>query len=134
VQFSQPIFMGSESSLNVTVALVLGGGTSSSDITVTVIPLSAASKKSCFFMAVTILYADTNILGDEVDYTTTPLPATFFVGTNKTEISIPINEDHIIETDEEINLIFTIPLSISNLIIAGTEMIATGVIIDSTGE
>jgi len=69
-----------------------------------------------------------------VDYTSTSLLATFSVGTNKTEISIPISEDSVIEKDEEFDLIFTIPLSISDVIIAGTEMIATGVIIDSTGK
>ena len=69
-----------------------------------------------------------------MDYTSTPLVATFVVGTNRTEISIPITEDEIIETEEEFELIFTIPLSISDVIIAGTNMTATGVIIDSTGE
>ena len=50
VQFSQSTFMDSESSTNMTIVLVLGGGTSSSDITITVIPseqspLSAEGKK-----------------------------------------------------------------------------------------
>ena len=69
-----------------------------------------------------------------MDYTSTPLLATFSVETTGIEISIPITEDDIIEPLEEIELIFTIPLSISNVIVAGTEMTATGVIIDSTGE
>jgi len=69
-----------------------------------------------------------------MDYTSIPLLATFSVGTNKTEINIPISEDDIIETKEEFDLIFTIPLSIRDVVIFGTEMIATGVIIDSTGE
>jgi len=43
--------MSSESSLNVTVTLVLGGGTSSSDITVTLIPLSASGKKYFLMVA-----------------------------------------------------------------------------------
>ncbi|XP_065910088.1 uncharacterized protein [Dysidea avara] len=117
VQFSQSKFMGSESSTNMTIALVLGGGTSSSDITITVIPSEQSP-----------LSAE----GDGVDYTSTPLLATFSVGTTGIEISIPITEDDIIEPLEEIELIFTIPLSISNAIVAGTEMTATGVIIDST--
>ena len=69
-----------------------------------------------------------------MDYTSTPLLVTFSVGTTRIEISVPITEDDIIEPLEELELIFTIPLSISDVIIAGTEMTATGVIIDSTGE
>ena len=69
-----------------------------------------------------------------MDYTSTPLLATFSAGNNKTEISITINEDSVIETDEKFDLVFTIPFSISDVIIAGTEMIATGIIIDSTGK
>jgi len=69
-----------------------------------------------------------------VDYTSTPLLTTFSIGTNTTNISIPIIEDNVIETNEEFDLMFTIPLSISDVINAGTEMIATGVIIDSTGK
>ena len=69
-----------------------------------------------------------------MDYTSTPLLATFSVGTTRIEISVPITEDDIIEPLEELDFIFAIPLSISDVIVAGTEMIATGIIIDSTGE
>ena len=69
-----------------------------------------------------------------MDYISTPLLATFSIGTTTTNFTIPISEDNIIEPLEEFDLIFTIPLSISDVIIAGTEMTATGVIIDSTGE
>jgi len=75
-----------------------------------------------------------NLSGDEVDYTSIPLSATFSIGIIMTSVTIPIIEDSVIETDEEFDLIFTIPLSISDVVIFGTEMIATGVIIDSTGE
>jgi len=81
-----------------------------------------------------LLCDDVDLSGDEVDYTSTPLLTTFSIGTNTTNISIPIIEDHIIETDEEFDLMFTIPLSIRDVIKSGTQMIATGVINDSTGK
>ena len=58
IEFSQSTFVSSESSTNITVTLVLDGGTSSSDITITVIlseqsPLSAEGKK--LFLIVTAI-------------------------------------------------------------------------------
>jgi len=69
-----------------------------------------------------------------VDYTSTQLFATFSVGTSTANVSVPIIEDDVIEAVEEFDLMFTIPLSISDIITTGIEMIASGVIIDSTGE
>ena len=136
IEFSESRFMSSESSASIVVTLNLGRGTSSSDITVTVVPseqspLSAEGKK-CFLCQ---LPCDgTNLSGDEVDYTSIPLSATFSIGINMTNITIPIIEDSVIETDEKFDLSFTIPISISDVIIAGTKMIAMGVINDSTGK
>ena len=69
-----------------------------------------------------------------MDYISTPLLATFSASTTTANINVPISEDDIIETEEVFNLTFTIPLSINDMIITGTERIATGVIIDSTSK
>jgi len=60
--------------------------------------------------------------------------ATFSVGTTIVNISLPIIEDDVIEAVEEFDLMFTIPAPISDVVIAGNEINATGVIIDSTGK
>ena len=69
-----------------------------------------------------------------MDYTSAQLFATFSVGTSTANVSVLITDDDVIEAVEEFDLMFTIPVSLRDVIIAGTEMIASGIIIDSTGE
>ena len=64
VEFSQPIYTGSESSGNLPVTLLLYGGTSAINITVTVMPSDqsppSAEGKICVYQTVTICIVNTD--------------------------------------------------------------------------
>ena len=67
-----------------------------------------------------------------MDYTSTPITATFTAGTNSTTISIPVNKDDIVEGTEMFNLHINMPLLNSDVIL-GTQSTAVVYIYDSTG-
>ena len=64
----------------------------------------------------------------------TPINATFHAGTLSSTISVPITKDNILEQWETFQLNFTIPASISDVVIAGRQTTAIGVIVDTTSE
>ena len=68
-----------------------------------------------------------------MDYTSTPITATFTAGTTSTTINIPVTNDSIVEEPESFNLSFTIPSSLSEVVVPGSINSAIGTITDNTG-
>ncbi|XP_065884189.1 uncharacterized protein [Dysidea avara] len=115
VEFSDTVYTGSEQSGVVRVTLVLRGGTSTSPISVTVTPSDQSP-----------LSAE----GNGVDYTSTPITATFPAGATTTTIDVPVTSDSIAEGIETFDLSFTIPSEFSSSVVPGTITSAVGTITD----
>ena len=138
VQFSKDAYTGSERSGMIPVTLVLGGGISLNKITVTVTPsdqspVSAEGKKACNYPIVLVNWLML-LLGNSVDYTSTPIDATFAANTTSTTINVPVSKDNIAEESETFNLTLTIPPSLSSQVIPGKITKAVGVITDDTSK
>ena len=73
-------------------------------------------------------------LGDGVDYNSTPINATFIVGSTNTTINVPVIKDSILEQSETFRLNFIIPSSIRSRVHPGSPSTATGNINDSNGK
>lgn len=70
-----------------------------------------------------------------MDYTSTPITATFTASSTITTINIPVTVDNIVEESEMFDLSFTIPSSpISNFIVQGNVSKAIGNITDDTSK
>ena len=69
-----------------------------------------------------------------MDYTFSPINATFSVGADSTTIDVPVSKDNIVEEMETFNLNFSIPSSLSGKVILGGITTATGIIVDDTGK
>jgi len=65
-----------------------------------------------------------------VDYTSTPITATFPAGATTTTINIPVTQDDIAEALETFDLSFTIPQQFSDTVVPGTITSAVGTITD----
>ena len=72
--------------------------------------------------------------GNEVDYTSAPITATFSVGSTSTTIDVPVSKDDIVEERETFNLNFSIPSLFNDQIILGNITTATGFIVDDTSK
>ena len=72
------------------------------------------------------------LTGNGTDYDSTPINATFRPGTANSTIKIPIIPDDILEQLETFELTFTIPTTISDVIIEGRQTSAIGIINDTT--
>jgi len=66
-----------------------------------------------------------------VDYTSTPITATFTAGTTSTTIDVPVTSDNATEDSETFDLLLTIPPSLSSIVL-GDISTAIGNITDST--
>ena len=69
-----------------------------------------------------------------MDYTSTPIIATFAANTTNTTIKVPVTRDIIAEELETFDLTFIIPPSLSGQVIPGKITKAVGVIIDDTSK
>ena len=69
-----------------------------------------------------------------MDYTSTPIPATFSTGAVSTTVSVQVTKDDIVEEVEAFNLNISIPSSLSGRVILGNTANATCNIIDDTGK
>ena len=69
-----------------------------------------------------------------MDYTSTPINATFAVGTANTTVNVPVTEDEILEPSESFSLTFTVTPMLSTRVLVGDPNTATGNIIDSNGK
>jgi len=67
-----------------------------------------------------------------VDYTSTPITATFTAGTTSTTVNVPVTMDTIIEPDETFDLSFTIPVFLRGDVVPGSITTATGTIDDDS--
>ena len=67
-----------------------------------------------------------------MDYTSTPITATFLAGTTSVTIDIPVNVDNIAEQRETFDLSFTIPSSLSGQVSPGRITDSVGAILDDT--
>ena len=74
------------------------------------------------------------LIGNGVDYTSTPIIATFAANTTSTTINVPITKDNIAEQSETFDLTFIIPPSLSGQVIPGKITKAVGVITDDTSK
>jgi len=69
-----------------------------------------------------------------VDYTSTPITATFPAGATTTTIRVPVTRDNIAEQPETFDLSFTIPQQFTSVVDPGTITTAVGNITDSTSK
>jgi len=69
-----------------------------------------------------------------VDYTSTPITATFTAGTTSTTIDIPVTMDDIAEGSETFTLRFSIPQSLNSLLVPGEIATTIATIIDFSGQ
>lgn len=69
-----------------------------------------------------------------MDYTSTPIPATFSIGAVSSTVSVQVTKDDIVEEVEVFNLNISIPSSLSGRVILGSTATATCNIIDDTGK
>ena len=68
-----------------------------------------------------------------MDYTSTPITATFTAGTTSTTVDVPVTKDNIGEGLETFDLSFTLIPSSPSGIESGSITTAIGQIIDTTG-
>ena len=69
-----------------------------------------------------------------MDYTSTPINATFAANTTNTTIEVPVTRDIIAEELEALDLTFIIPSPLSSQVIPGKITKAVGVITDDTSK
>ena len=67
-----------------------------------------------------------------MDYTSTPITATFPAGATSVIVDVPVTVDNIAEQRETFDLSFTIPSSLSGQVSPGRITEAVGVILDDT--
>ena len=134
VEFSQYAFSGSETSGVVPVILLLKGGTSTSDITVTVTlsDITAEGKIRC--PSLISCFISVEWKGNGRDYDSTPINVTFTAGSTIININITVNMDNVTEASETFNLTFTILSLLSDKVVPGNITTATGIITDDTGK
>ena len=73
-------------------------------------------------------------LGNEIDYSSTPIKATFAPGFSSTTVNILIMEDDIVESSETFSLSIIIPSSLGSQVLPGRLNTAIGRITDSNGK
>ena len=69
-----------------------------------------------------------------MDYTSTPISATFTPGSTNVTINVPVTMDDIVEDSETFALNFTIPATLSGKVIPGNITTANGTITDDTSK
>ena len=69
-----------------------------------------------------------------MDYDSTPITATFTIGSTSTTVNVPVIKDDIVEESETFNLAFTIPSSLKDQVKLGDVTDAVGTIIDNTSK
>ena len=74
------------------------------------------------------------MIGNGVDYSSTPITATFAANTTSTTIDVPVTIDAIAEESEAFDLTFIIPPSLRGQVIPGKITKAVGVITDDTSK
>ena len=79
-------------------------------------------------------FVNVNLSGNGIDYTSTPINATFPVGANSITINVPVTKDTIAEETEAFNLSFSIPSSLSGQVVSGDITTAIGSIADDTSK
>lgn len=69
-----------------------------------------------------------------MDYTSTPINATFTAGSIRTTINVSVTIDNVVEESETFTLNLIIPPSLSGKVVPGNITTATGTITDDTGK
>ena len=72
-------------------------------------------------------------LGNGIDYSSTPINATFAADSSSTTVNVSVIKDDIVEPSETFNLNIIIPLSLSSRVLPGRLNASNGRITDSTG-
>ena len=114
--------------------LLLEGGTSSSDINVTVIPSDQSSVSAEGMRCVSHFDGLVSVewSGNGVDYTSTPITATFPAGATSVTVDVPVTMDNLAEQTERFDLGFMILTSLSGQVTEGRITEAVGIISDTT--
>ena len=81
-----------------------------------------------------IVFSYLLLIGNGVDYASTPIIATFAVNATSTTINVPVTKDIIAEESEEFDLTFIIPPSLRSQVIPKRITKAVGVITDDTSK
>ena len=118
------------------VTLMLRGGILLNKITVTIIasdqsPVSAEGNNSSYH---DYCFSSLLLIGNGVDYISTPIIATIAANTTSTTINIPVTKDNIAEESETFDLTFIIPPSLRSQVIPKRITKAVGVITDDTSK
>ena len=74
------------------------------------------------------------LIGNGIDYTSTPIIVTFAANTTSTTINVPVTKDNIAEESETFDLTLIIPPSLSGQVVPGNITKAVGVITDDTSK
>ena len=69
-----------------------------------------------------------------MDYNSTPINATFTIGSTSTTVNVPVIKDNIVEELETFNITIVIPSSLKDQVILGNITNAVGNIIDNTSK
>ena len=69
-----------------------------------------------------------------MDYGSTPINATFTIGSTSTTVNIPLTKDNIAEELEKFDITIAIPSSFKDQVILGDVTNAFGTIIDNTSK
>ena len=130
------VYSGLEASGFIPVTLLLRGGTSNYDISVTVTPSdqSPVSAEGKWYVSYSYLLVSFDLLGNGVDYDSTAITTIFTAGSNSTIVTVPVIVDKIVEQSETFDLTITIPSSLQDHVIAGAITEAVANIIDDTSK
>ena len=74
------------------------------------------------------------LIGNGVDYVSTPIIATIAANATSTTINVPVTKDNIAEESETFDLTFIIPPSLRSQVIPKRITKAVGVITDNTSK
>ena len=74
------------------------------------------------------------LLGNGIDYSSTPIKATFAAESTSTTVNVSVIKDDIVESSETFNLNIMIPSSLSSRVLPGRLNETVGRITDSTGK
>ena len=74
------------------------------------------------------------LIGNGVDYVSTPIIATIAANATSTTINVPVTKDIILEESETFDLTFIIPPSLRSQVIPNRITKAVGVITDNTSK
>ena len=117
----------------ITLELIDGVSIKPFNVTVTPSEQLPVSAQGNSVMCMIMCWLKSVWLTGGVDFDTTPLTATFDSGMTMSSVSVPVIDDDVVEGNETLNAILSIPLSVHRITV-GDRHTATITIIDSTSK